>query len=100
MNTKRFDWYQAKASSNYVKHGVTFDQRMTAINDELMIDWIDERNSDDEERVNALGRCNGKVLHVTYAERGDTIWIISTRKATPNERNDYFRQNFERWHGR
>jgi uncharacterized DUF497 family protein len=33
------------------------------------------------------------VLFVAYTERGDRIRIISARRATQNEQDDYFRQN-------
>jgi len=33
------------------------------------------------------------ILHVTYTERGEHIWIISARRATRHEQDDYYREN-------
>jgi uncharacterized protein len=35
----------------------------------------------------------GTLLLVTYTERADRIRIISARRATRHEQDDYFRQN-------
>jgi len=35
----------------------------------------------------------GVILHVTYTERGDPTWIISARRATRHEQDDYYREN-------
>ena len=46
-----------------------------------------------EERINLIGMCQGVILHVTYTERGDLTWIISARRATRHEQEDYYREN-------
>jgi len=90
---QQFDWYVPKAEANWGKHGVTFDQAATAIADPFMIDWIDDRDFHGEERINALGMCDGALLHVTYTEREEHIWIISARRAKRHEQDHYFREN-------
>jgi uncharacterized protein len=37
--------------------------------------------------------CEGVILHVTYTERGEPIRIISARRATRHEQDDYHREN-------
>jgi len=37
--------------------------------------------------------CEGVILHVTYTERGDLVWIISARRATRHEQDDYYPEN-------
>lgn len=53
------------------------------------MEQIDDRH-DDEARINALGIVAGRVFHCTYIWRGEHRRIISLRKATRQEANDYF----------
>jgi uncharacterized DUF497 family protein len=89
----RFGWHNNKAASNWRDHGVTFDQAAKAIADPFAMEWIDDREAYGEERINLLGMCEGVLLHVTYTERGDLIWIISARQAERHEQDDYYRTN-------
>ena len=61
--------------------------------DPFAIEEIDDRGDYGEERINVLGMRQGVILHVTYAERGDRIRIISARRATKHEQEHYYRQN-------
>ncbi len=88
-----FEWDGGKAFANWQKHGVTFHQAIKAFRDPRSIENIDERKDYGEERVNLIGMCDGVILHVTYAERGKCIRIISARKAEKHEQNDYYCQN-------
>jgi uncharacterized protein len=89
----RFGWNNNKAASNWRNHGVTFDKAATAIDDPFAVEWIDDREAYGEERINLLGACEGVILHVTYTERGEGIWIISARRANRHEQDDYYRKN-------
>jgi uncharacterized protein len=88
-----FEWDSNKAASNWRNHGVTFDQAVVAVSDPFAIEWIDDRETYDEERINLLGMCEGVILHVTYTERGQRIRIISARRAERNEQEHYYREN-------
>jgi uncharacterized protein len=90
---KRFGWRAEKAASNWRDHGVTFDQGARAIDDPFAVEWIDDREAYGEERINLLGMSDGVILHVTYTERDDRIWIISARRATRHEQDHYYREN-------
>ena len=90
---QQFDWHVPKAETNRRDHGITFDQGAKAIADPFAVEWIDKRENYGEERVNLLGMCEGILLHVTYTERGDCIWIISARRAERHEQDHYFREN-------
>jgi uncharacterized DUF497 family protein len=57
------------------------------------VERFDDRENYGEERINLLGMCEGVILHVTYTERGEHIWIISARRATRHEQDDYYREN-------
>jgi uncharacterized protein len=89
----RFEWDNRKAAVNWRYHGVTFDQAAKAINDPFVIERIDDREAYGEERINALGICDGVLLHVTYTERGERIRIISARRAERHEQDNYYREN-------
>ncbi len=64
-----------------------------ALHDPFGEEWIDDREDYGEERVNLIGMREGVLLHVTYAERGERKRIISARRATRDEEDDYYRKN-------
>jgi uncharacterized DUF497 family protein len=74
---------------------VSFEQATKAFRDPFMVEAIDDREAYGEERINLLGMCNSVILHVTYTERGDVIWIISARRAKRHEHDHdiYFRED-------
>jgi uncharacterized protein len=85
-----FEWDPDKAVANLVKHGVSFEEAKTVFGDpqELMI--FDEDHSDEEDRYISMGTSNlGRVVVVSYTERGNHIRIISARPANKGERNQY-----------
>jgi len=85
-----FEWNEAKAESNKVKHGVSFEEAKTVFNDKLFVDFYDPDHSNDEHRYIILGesvRC--RLLMVSYTQRGDAARLISARKATQRERKAY-----------
>jgi uncharacterized protein len=90
-----FEWVPKKASSNMIKHGVTFDEAATIFKDSKAISIFDPDHSEDEERWLTLGISDkGKLLVVvhTFREEGDDsviIRIISGRKATKKELKTY-----------
>ena len=89
-----FEWDEKKAMSNIQKHGVTFEEATTVLQDELSLTLNDIAHSMDEERFIDVGlSSNGHILVVTYTEHGNDIRIISCRKATPVEREAYETQN-------
>ena len=96
MSGLRFQWDARKSASNRRKHGVSFDEARTVFTDEhaLLID--DPDHSEDENRFLLLGLSSTlRVLVVChcYREEGDSIRIISARRADPSERVIYT----ERW---
>ena len=64
-----------------------------AFRDSFRVERIDDRENYGEERIRLLGMCRGTILHVTYAERGECIRIISARRAEKHERDYYYREN-------
>jgi len=88
-----FEWNKDKAVANWQKHGVSFEEAIGVFRDPFAIEIFDDRIDYGEERINLIGMYNGVILHITYTERGDRIRLISARRATKYEREDYFRQN-------
>jgi len=87
----RFEWDKAKAESSVTEHGVTFDEASTVFGDPLALIFGDEEHSLDELREIIIGHSVlERLLLVSFTERGDEIVrIISARKATKREREDY-----------
>ena len=88
----KFEWDSAKASANLKKHRVSFEEAQSAFYDEFAVQFFDDNHSSDEERFLLLGMSTGaRLLLVCHCERetGDTIRIISARKATKRESTFY-----------
>lgn len=89
-----FEWHDAKAEANLLAHGVSFELAMTVFKDPFAIELLDDRKDYGEERFVTIGMAEGHVLlFVAYTEREDRIRIISARRVTQYEQDDYFRQN-------
>ena len=86
----QFEWDADKAAANLRKHGVSFDEAITAFGDALSILLPDPDHSLEEERFVVLGMSNvGRLLVVTFVERPPRTRIISARLATRREHHDY-----------
>ena len=90
----QFEWDGIKAESNKDKHqGVTFDEAVSCFFDPDQIAFYDPDHSDDEDREILVGHSDlGRLLAVSYTLRNDAIRIISARKATHREAEDYARR--------
>jgi len=85
-----FEWDEEKAAENYHKHGVSFEEGITVFYDPLSISIEDPDHSINEQRYIDIGASeNGRVLVVSYTERGGNTRIISCRDATRKERRQY-----------
>jgi uncharacterized protein len=92
-DTDNFEWDYNKAISNYVKHGVSFEEATRVFDDPFAIGEVDDREVYGEERFVLIGKARNKLLVVVYIERGERIRIISARKATKYERENSYRQD-------
>ena len=89
-----FEWNDAKAKANLDAHGVSFELAKTVFSDPFGIERLDDREDYGEARFVIIGMADGRVLlFVAYTERDERIRIISARRATQREQDDYFRQN-------
>lgn len=85
-----FEWDKNKARGNQKKHQVSFTEAATLFRDPLAVIFDDEEHSNSESREIIIGHSEqGKLLLVSFTERNGLIRIISARKATPLERQEY-----------
>jgi uncharacterized DUF497 family protein len=83
-----YQWDDNKAKSNLSKHGVDFADAVTVFSDDFALTIEDD--DPDEERFVTIGiDALGRMLLVVYTLRGETIRIISARRATNHERKQY-----------
>jgi uncharacterized DUF497 family protein len=89
-----FEWHNGKAEANLNSHGVSFELARTVFKDPLAIEFLDDREDYGEDRFLIIGMVAEQILvFVAYAEREERIRIISARRATQDEQDDYFRQS-------
>ena len=93
MKDVRIEWDPEKAARNYWLHRVSFESAAKALDDAFSVEWLDDREAYGEERINLLGMCDGKLLHVTFTMRGELFRIISARRAERHEQHYYYREN-------
>jgi uncharacterized protein len=89
-----FSWDPKKAARNLEKHDVTFFEAASIFSDPEALDLADETHSGEEQRSWRIGLSDeGRVLTVVYTVRrsqdGETIRIISARRASRKERSAY-----------
>ena len=86
----RFEWDAPKADANRRRHGVTFEEAISAFADPLSVTIADPLHSADEHRFVLIGHSyRGRLVVVVHTERGHTIRVISARVATRRERRAY-----------
>lgn len=85
-----FEWDPAKAERNLAKHGVSFEEAVTAFSDPLSLTVFDPDHSADEDRYVLQGVSSvGRLLVVAHTDGAARIRIISARLATRRERRSY-----------
>jgi uncharacterized protein len=85
-----FEWDARKAARNLRIHQISFTEAATLFDDPLSATLNDPDHSDDEDRFLIFGRSNrGRLLVLSFTERGERIRLISARSLTPKERRGY-----------
>lgn len=84
-----YEWDDAKAAANLAKHGVPFAHATRVFDDPYRLEREGPSEDYGEPRYQALGMVEGRVLFVAFPYRGNTIRIISARRATRRERRQY-----------
>ncbi len=90
----RFEWDANKASMNFAKHEVSFNEALEAFYDPNAFEGYDEAHSMVENRFFIIGLSSRRLLYVVYVEvpDDDTVRLISARKASKAERQAYERR--------
>ena len=87
-----FEWDENKNRINQNKHKVSFEEAQTVFFDEEALLISDPDHSEDEDRFILLRisfEANTLVVVHCYRENDSVIRIISARKATKSEREQY-----------
>jgi len=86
-----YAWDARKASANLRKHGVSFEEAATVFLDPGAWTFYDPDHSESEDRFITIGiSANQRLLFVSHADHDqETVRIISARKATAREEEDY-----------
>ena len=87
----RYEWDEAKSRSNIQKHGIDFSGSEEVFTGQT-VTLPDERFDYGELRFITLGWLRSQVVVVAHTETDEMIRIISIRKATKNEENQYFKE--------
>ncbi len=92
MKTIHFIWDENKAKSNLIKHKISFEEAKSVFDDDNARLIYDPDHSINEDRFILLGLSYKlKILTVVHCYKDDenTIRIISARKSTKKEQNQY-----------
>ena len=87
-----FEWDNNKNKANIIKHGISFETASHVFFDSNRIEKYDEIHSIDEDRYITIGMIGNVavIVMVVYTERENSIRIISARKATKREMEEYY----------
>lgn len=88
----KFEWNTEKAEINIKKHGVSFEEASSVFYDDNALMRDDPDHSEEEDRFIILGlseAANILVVCHCYRMSDEIIRIISARKATRQETNQY-----------
>jgi uncharacterized DUF497 family protein len=86
----RFAWDPVKAAANRRLHRVSFEEALTVFANPLARIHDDPEHSEIERRECIVGHsARHRLLVVSFTERGREVRIISARRATRHEREDY-----------
>ena len=81
-------WDESKRLENLRKHGLDF-VGCEAVFDSPVVTWEDDREAYGEQRINLLGWLAGRLVHLTYTDRGEQFQVISLLYQA---RQNYLRQ--------
>jgi uncharacterized DUF497 family protein len=91
MDEDEFEWDAVKAANNLVKHGVSFEAARCVFDDVFAFERCDFDSAPGELRYVITGTVNDVILTVVYTARDERIRIISARRATKHEQEEYYR---------
>jgi uncharacterized DUF497 family protein len=83
-----YEWDESKHAANLAKHGVDF-HKAEQFEWTTAVEAKDNRFDYGEERWIALGMIGNRLHVLIYTIRGDSIRLISLRRANPREKEHY-----------
>ena len=86
----RYEWDAERAATNQRDHGVSFEAAR-GFRWETALEAADQGGGRGVRRVIALGRVVARLHVMVYTRRGETVRVISLRRATPQEEERYER---------
>jgi len=89
----QFEWDEQKNQANIRRRGLDFADAAQVFDGPMIVN-LDTRQDYEEDRWIGIGMTHGRVVVIVYAERDDTIRIISMRKALKHEHNRYYEEVF------
>ena len=93
MQDERFEWDDDKAASNLAKHKIGFDDARLVFDDPGSLDEPDDSMDYGEQRFKSIGMANARLIVVFYTLRDERVRIISARRPSRKEQQDYAREN-------
>lgn len=96
MEIIRYEWDENKNRINQRKHGISFEEAATVFYDEYAIFFDDPDHSAEEDRFLIIGTTAKERICIVshcYRDQGNTIRIISARKATRSEKKIYIAES-------
>lgn len=89
MNT--FECDKTKARSNYKKHTLRFTEGCRIFSGHTLTAQSKQNDSSNEERYKSIGALDEETtVVIVWTPRGSNIRVISVRKASKKEREDYY----------
>ena len=90
---RRYDWDADKEALNVARRGISFEEAESVLDRSTSMTTFDLSHSDDEPRFLTIDWSNrGRLLVVVTSEGGLRPRIISARRATKRERDDFARR--------
>ena len=82
-----FEWDENKRLTNIEKHGIDFEDAIGIWEGDVV--EVPSRGRHGENRLVAFGVLEGRTIAVVYSDRGGARRIISARRASRSERENY-----------
>jgi uncharacterized protein len=93
MQDDAFEWDDAKAARNWLRHRISFEMAREVFDDRFAVEWADDSQDGAKDRFVTVGAVEKRLLFVSCTLRAERIRIISARLAEPYERRRYHNES-------
>lgn len=87
---RQFEWDSDKSDECFGRRGFDFHFACRVFSSPNYFEDVDEAHDEFEDRWLRIAPVDGILLTVVYVERGQRLRIISARRATVREKQDYY----------